>query len=91
MKTDYRIELTKSAKKEFDRLNKKNQDQILELFHFLSTNPFSQLLKIKKLKGVESLYRIRIVNYRIIYEVKKTKLIVLVIKIGHRKEVYQKL
>jgi mRNA interferase RelE/StbE len=43
-----------------------------------------------KLKGAENLYRIRVAkNYRIIYKIQDKKLIVIVVKVGHRREVYR--
>ncbi len=43
-----------------------------------------------KLKGAENLYRIRVAkNYRIIYEIQDKQLIVIVVKVGHRREVYR--
>jgi len=42
----------------------------------------------KKLKGEEA-YRIRVKDYRIIYEIDDTKITVIVIVVGHRKEVYR--
>ncbi len=89
MTVSYRIEFTKSAKREFDHLPSKTQEKVIDAMQFLSSNPYSELLKIKKLKGAESLYRIRLGDYRIVYEVKKDLLVVIVIKIGHRKEVYR--
>jgi mRNA interferase RelE/StbE len=43
----------------------------------------------EKLAGVESLYRIRVRNYRIVYQIQDVALVVLVVKIGHRREVYR--
>jgi len=85
----YRIEFTRSSKAEFEKLPQKVQDRVLEALTFLSQNPFSDMLRIKKLKGVENLYRIRIGDYRILYEVRSDVLVVLIIKIGHRREVYR--
>ena len=87
----YRVEFTKSAKKEFDRLPKKIQEKALEAVSFLAHNPFSEFLKFKKIKGADSLYRIRMGDYRIVYEVRNEILVIIVIKIGHRKEVYRHL
>lgn len=87
----YRIEFVKSAKKEFERLPQKMKDKVVEALHFLSENPFSELLKIKKLKGAEDLFRIRIGSYRLVYHIQEGKLMVIVIKIGHRKDVYRNL
>lgn len=89
--TSYQVEFTKSAAKEFKKLPKKVQRKIVEALTLLSKNPFSELLKIKKLKGAESLYRFRIGDYRVVYEIRQDVLVILVIKIGHRSEVYRNL
>lgn len=44
-----------------------------------------------KVKDNNSLHKIRSVNYRVIYEIHSDKLVILVVKIGHRKKVYQSL
>jgi len=44
---------------------------------------------VKKLQGVENTYRLRVGNYRIIYRVLNEKVIIEVINIGHRQEVYK--
>ncbi len=85
----YRVEFTKSAEKEFDRLPARMQANTAEALQLLSQNPYSELLKIKKLKGAEDLYRIRIGDYRIVFEIRNKRLVVLVIKIGHRSRIYR--
>jgi len=87
----YRIEFVKSAAKEFKRLPEKVRSKTLEALRFLSQNPYSDLLNIKKLKGAEQLYRIRIGDYRVVYEVRSDVLLIVVIKVGHRSEVYRRL
>jgi mRNA interferase RelE/StbE len=84
------VEFTKSAKKEFNTLPLNIQDRIVEALQVLAINPYSELLHIKKLKGQDGLYRIRVGDYRLVYEVQNNKLIILVIKIGHRREVYRR-
>lgn len=42
-----------------------------------------------KLAGPEDLYRVRVGDYRIVYQVRDQELLVLVVKIGHRREVYR--
>lgn len=91
MPSSYRVEFVKSAKKEFDPLQAKIQHKIVEALRLLAANPFSELLKVKKLKGVQELYRVRLGDYRLIYEVAKDASKLLVIKIGHRKDVYRNL
>lgn len=85
----YQIEFTKSAEKEFERLPARVQSRAVEALQLLSQNPYSELLKIKKLKAAEDLYRIRLGDYRIVYEIRNGRLIILVIKIGHRSTVYR--
>lgn len=87
----YRIEFTKSAKKEFDDLSDDIQERVLEALSFLAQNPFSELLRVKKLKGAASLYRLRIGDYRVVYEIRGKILTIIVIKIGHRREIYRRL
>ncbi len=88
--TGYRVYLTKSARKEFDALPSKFKDRVSDALGLLEINPYSELLQVKKLKGEENLYRTRIGDYRIVYEVQKREVQVIVIKIGHRKEVYRR-
>lgn len=91
MSKKYSVELVKSAAKEFKKLPTKVRDQVVETLGFLAQNPFSEVLKVKRLKGADDLYRTRLGDYRLVYQVHSKKLIVLVIKIGHRKDIYRKL
>ncbi len=90
-KNFYSIEFTFSAAKEFKLLPKQVKEKILEAIHLLSLNPYSDFLSVKKIKNHNVLYRIRISDYRLIYEVKNKTLIIVIIKIGHRRDIYQKL
>ncbi len=85
----YEVVFKKSAAKELQNLPKKVQQKIIDAVQLLSLNPYTELLQIKKMKGAESLYRVRIQDYRIIYHIENQIIKVTVIKIGHRKEVYE--
>ncbi|MFH1262655.1 MAG: type II toxin-antitoxin system RelE/ParE family toxin [Pseudomonadota bacterium] len=85
----YRVEFTKSARKEFDGLPKTVQDRVIDASHLLAQNPYTELLKIRKIRGGEHLYRVRLGDYRLLYEIRKEVLLILVIKIGHRSGVYR--
>lgn len=85
----YEIVFKKSAVKELQSLPQRVQRKILDAVQLLSLNPYTELLQIKKMKGVESLYRVRIQDYRIIYLIENQIIKVTIIKIGHRKEVYE--
>lgn len=85
----YDIVFKKSALKELQSLPQKIQQKIIDATTLLAVNPYTELLQIKKLKGTDSLYRIRIQDYRIIYLIENNLIKITVIKIGHRKEVYE--
>lgn len=85
----YEVVFKKSAVKEFQALPQKIQQKVLDAVQLLSLNPYTELLQIKKMKGADSLYRVRIQDYRIIYRIEKYLIKVTVIKIGHRQEVYE--
>jgi mRNA interferase RelE/StbE len=82
----YRIELKKSAAKEIERLPSVVLKRIIEKIESLATNPRPQ--GCKKLSGEEK-YRVRVGQYRILYEIMDEVLIVYVVKVSHRKEVYR--
>ncbi len=85
----YEIVFKKSAAKELQALPQKIQQKILDAVQLLSLNPYTELLQIKKMKGADSLYRVRIQDYRVIYLIENQIIKVTIIKIGHRKEVYE--
>ena len=85
----YQVKFRKSARKEFLQLPTRIQDKIVEALSFLAENPFTELLQIKKLRGPERLYRIRFGDYRLLYTVESFELVLIVIKIGHRREIYR--
>ena len=81
----YTISIKKSAEKELKKLSAEMYLRVKKGILNLAENPRPN--GCKKLKGKES-YRIREVNFRIIYEIEDDVLIIMVVKIGHRKEVY---
>lgn len=85
----YEVVFKKSALKEFQNLPGKIQRKILDAVQLLSLNPYTELLQIKKMKGADSLYRFRINDYRVVYVIENQLIKVTIIKIGHRKDVYE--
>ncbi|NPA36166.1 MAG: type II toxin-antitoxin system RelE/ParE family toxin [Chlorobi bacterium] len=83
---DYKVYLTKKAQKQLDKIPDKEVASVLERIQNLSSNPRPS--GVKKLKGRNG-YRIRQGNYRIIYEIFDDMLLIDVIAIGHRKEIYK--
>ena len=82
----YRIEVKKSAVKELYGIPKKDLNKIVKSIASLASNPRPS--DSKKLSG-EDKYRIRQGTYRILYEIMDDLLIVYVVKVGHRKDVYR--
>ena len=83
----YAILLDPPAERQLKALTESTQKRIVKRLKSLQHNP--RLQGVKKLAGEDGLYRIREGSYRIIYKVQDKELIVLVVKIGDRKEVYR--
>ena len=84
--SDYTIVLSKKAQKQLDKLSDNIAEPILDAIAGLKENP--KPIGCKKLKGRDG-YRIRIGNYRIIYEIFESQLIIDIIALGHRKDIYK--
>lgn len=83
----YQLKIKKSAEKELANLPVHKILSIKEHILQLSDNPF--LHGYKKLRGHKNLYQIRSGDYRIIYSVENKILIIEILKIGHRKDIYK--
>ena len=83
----YKILWKSSAKKEIRKLPKKSILKIIEKVDMLVKNPFPS--GVKKLIGSDHSYRLRIGNYRVVYNVYKEDIVIEIIKIGHRRDIYQ--
>ena len=83
----YIIEFKPSALRQLKQLSKQTQKQIQRKIENLKENPLPT--GVKKLIGSKNLYRIRVGDYRIIYTIESEKFIVLIIIIGHRREIYR--
>ncbi|WP_202079111.1 type II toxin-antitoxin system RelE family toxin [Caldalkalibacillus salinus] len=86
----YEVELSSSANKYLRKLDKKTRNRILNHILILSENPRHPELNIKKLQGEESLYRLRIGDFRVMYSVYDDVLIIFIVKIGPRGDIYKK-
>jgi mRNA interferase RelE/StbE len=82
---NYTIDLSKKARKQLDKLSDEIAEPILSAVKNLSKNPRPQ--GFKKLKGRNGC-RIRVGDYRVIYEIFDHLLLIDVINLGHRKDIY---
>jgi mRNA interferase RelE/StbE len=82
----YSIEFRPSARKALDEIPVAERDRISRAIRRLAENPYGP--GCKKLRGTE-FWRIRAGDYRVIYTIVRSMLVVVVLKIGHRREVYR--
>ncbi len=82
----YTLALRQSARKELDRLDESMRRRIGLAFESLKIDPFQGKTLRGDLYGLRS---IRVWPYRIVYEIRKYELIVLVVEIAHRKDAYR--
>ena len=83
----YKVLIERYAQNQIMKLDRKIIPVIKSSIIDLADNP--RPYGYKKLKGEEA-YRIRVSNYRIIYEINDETIIVTVVSVGHRKEIYKK-
>jgi mRNA interferase RelE/StbE len=82
----YRLVIRRSAGKEIEALSQKDRRRIVARIQGLATNP--RPAGCEKLSGEEK-YRVRQGDYRILYEIVDSDLVVTVVKVGHRGDVYR--
>ncbi|MDP9362434.1 MAG: type II toxin-antitoxin system RelE/ParE family toxin [Acidobacteriota bacterium] len=84
----YSVIITKAAAKEIEQIDRRSdREKILDRIRQLSADPRPH--GSKKLKGWHERYRLRQGDFRILYEIRDAILIVTVVHVGHRKEVYR--
>lgn len=85
----YRIEVKRSAAKVLRKMPKADQKRIAEKIDSLAENPPDP--DTTKMKGNNPFHKIRVGDYRIIYEIQEKIFVILIVKIGHRKDVYKRM
>ena len=83
----YEITYTRSAVKALRRLDREGARRILRGIDALAQDP--RPAGCKQLKGGAGEMRIRVGDYRVVYEVNDGEVVILVLRIGHRREVYR--
>ncbi len=83
----YTIEIQTKAKRQLKSFEKQTQERIAKAVNQLAKNPRPN--NSKALKGFHEIFRIRVGDYRVIYEIRESELIILVVEIDHRREVYR--
>jgi mRNA interferase RelE/StbE len=83
----YKVEFSKSATKQFRKLSPDIKKRVQAKINELAIEPRPN--RVKKLQSDDRYYRIRIGDFRVVYEIKDDVLLVIVIRIKHRSEVYK--
>jgi len=83
----YRIEIIESAQRALGESDRRTRLRVSRAIDKLAANPRPP--GSTKLVGTAGRYRIRVGNYRILYEIQDAVLLVLVVKVGHRRDVYR--
>ena len=84
----YRVELTAAAARQVKKLPRLARDRVLDAIEDLGDDPRPH--GAKKLVGEQTAWRIRISDYRVIYDVFDSQLTVTVVRAAHRREVYDR-
>jgi mRNA interferase RelE/StbE len=85
----YKLKFLAKAQNDLNNIDRAHQKIIKEKLLILAKNPEVLKNNIKKLGGIkDDYYRLRVGNYRVIFKKEEKVLIIIIIRIGHRKEIY---
>jgi len=82
----YKINFARSTKKDFKRINRQDAIRIVTAISLLADNPRPR--GVKKMSGQDA-WRIRVGEYRVVYDIHDNVITILILKIAHRKDVYR--
>jgi mRNA interferase RelE/StbE len=83
----YRLEIAASAEKQLARLPHADRVRVARKIGELASVP--RPVGCRPLRGQQDVYRIRVGVYRVIYSIEQRRIVVVVLKIGHRRDVYR--
>ena len=87
MTAGYRVEIARRALKSIQALPKKEQQRVRAAIELLADTPRPP--GCVALKGETSAYRVRVGDYRVVYEIHDRHLLIQVVRVGHRRQVYR--
>ncbi len=85
----YLVLTTKTFDKNFKKLEKKISDKVINFVVELKNSPVPNGFDIKKMIGGDNEYRCRIGDYRILYKVMKKEIVIVMLDVDHRKDIYK--
>ena len=83
----YGVHISRAAERQLRKLPRPDQERLARAMLRLGDDSLPR--GARKLSGYDDVYRLRVGRYRILYSVSATELIVLILKVGHRKDVYR--
>jgi mRNA interferase RelE/StbE len=87
----YAIKFYKEALKNIKKLDKTTRNRILDHINILAENPKNKELDIKKMQSTQNQFRLRVGSYRIVYSLVDEELIIIIVRVGSRGDVYKNL
>ena len=87
----YAFEFTAAARRQLKAIDRTTALRILHALSRQGDDPYREDADVKKLSGHDDLYRLRVGVYRIAYTIDDGKLVVLVVEVGHRRDIYRRL
>ena len=81
----YNIQWTITAERQLTKLDKSTKKEIISKIDSIQDNPF---LYVTKLVGFDA-FKLRVGDYRVILGIEKKNLVILILKVGHRKNIYK--
>ena len=85
--SELRIEVSSTAEKQLAALKRNDQVRVASAIRKLADNPRPR--GCRKLRDYSDVYRVRVGFFRILYSIEEDRLLILVLKIGHRRDVYR--
>ena len=84
----HEVEVSRTAEKQLRRLPRGDQERVVRKMLLLAEDPFPQ--GARKLTGYDDVYRVRVGRYRILYSVSRRRLVIVILKVGHRRDIYRR-
>ncbi|MFF9134086.1 MULTISPECIES: type II toxin-antitoxin system RelE/ParE family toxin [unclassified Streptomyces] len=87
----YAFRFTTAAQRQLRAISRPEAMRILTALTALGDDPYREDADVKKLTGPSGLYRLRVGSYRVAYQINDGELVILVVKVGDRRDVYHNL
>ena len=85
----YVVRIAPAARHEIKRLSKQNQRRVVAVMQGLAVNPRTH--GYTPVEGFDGLFKVRVGDYRVIYKIEDEELLVVIVRVRHRSDVYRQL